>query len=75
MTEIIQRAALELVEAIKREHKGNDNLVMRDIKALHGNTAYEDLPEYLKKAVKEATAAMFGYVNKQGFVLVPRERK
>jgi hypothetical protein len=73
MSEIIQRAASAILEALKREHKGNQNLIIRDIMALHSNATYEDLPEYVKKAVQETTAAMFGYINKHGFVLIPRK--
>lgn len=75
MDEIVTRAAIELIQKLKVEHRNNENLIMRDIKSLHSNVTYEDLPEYLKKAVKETSAAMFGYMNKNNFVLVPKERK
>lgn len=74
MEEVITRAAMAFVQSMKATNGNNDNLVLREIKSLHSNTTYEDLPEHLQALVKEIATAMFGYINHQGFVLVPKER-
>jgi hypothetical protein len=73
MEEIVARAMIEAAEALKKEHRGNENLINRDIKSLHGNTTKDDLPDYLKKAVSSITTSMFGYINRMGYVLVPQK--
>lgn len=75
MEEIVARAAIALLEESKRANSGNDNLILRELKALHGNTTTQDLPEHLQKAVKTIADSMFGYINHQGFVLVPKETR
>lgn len=73
MKEIVTRSALVFAEAIKNGNRGNENLILRDIKGLHGNTTFEDLPEHLQKEVVQLVQAMFGYINGKGYVLVPKD--
>ena len=75
MEEIVARAVIEAAEALKKEHRGNENLINRDIKSLHGNTTKDDMPEHLKKMVGNITTSMFGYINRMGYVLVPQKGK
>lgn len=72
MREIITRSMLALVEVINNHHKGNANLIMRDIKMLHSNTTFADLPEYLQDEIRKLNGSMFGYLNKEGYLLVPK---
>jgi hypothetical protein len=73
MEEIVTRSAFIFAQAIKDGNRGNENLILRDIKSIHGNTAKDDLPEHLQKVVSETVQAMFGYINGKGFVLVPKD--
>jgi hypothetical protein len=73
MEEIVSRSALIFAQAIKDGNKGNENLILRDIKQIHGNTNVKDLPEHLQKEVKQLVSAMFGYMNAKGYVLVPKD--
>jgi hypothetical protein len=75
MEEIILRAALEFIQGLKKSNAGLDNQLLREIKGLHSNTTLEDLSETQKKLIKELVQSMFGYVNKNGFVLVPKEKR
>lgn len=75
MEEIVARATIAMIEASKKENKGVDNLMLRELKGIHSNTTTKDLPEHLQKAVKEITDSMFGYMSREGFVLVPRETR
>jgi len=75
MEEIILRAALEFVQGLKKNNAGLDNQLVREIKGLHSNTTLEDLTEQQKRLIKEIVQSMFGYVNKNGFVLVPKDNK
>jgi hypothetical protein len=62
-----------LVDTIKRHHKGNENLILREIKGLHANTTTKDLPEYLQKELARLTQAGFQFLNGKGFVLAPKD--
>jgi predicted RNase H-related nuclease YkuK (DUF458 family) len=75
MEEIIARAAIEVVQTIKSGHKGNENLIMREIKGLHSNTTLADLSPEVQAAVRNLAQAMFGYINRQGYVLIPKPEK
>lgn len=73
MEEIVARAMIEAAEALKKEHRGNENLINRDIKSLHGNTTKDDMPEHLKKAASNIANSLFGYMNRMGYVMVPQK--
>ena len=72
MQQIVVRSVIEAVQGMKAAN-ANDNTLLRELKALHGNTTMEDLPDHLKKLVNELTQSMFGYMNRNGYVLVPRD--
>jgi hypothetical protein len=74
MEQVVVRAVLEAVQAMRKANS-TDNMLLRELKALHSNTTMEDLPEHLQKLVKELATSMFGYINRSGFVLVPRDKK
>lgn len=73
MEEIVTRSALCFAQAVRDGNKGNENLILRDIKSIHGNTAKGDLPEHLQKEIAQLVQAMFGYINGKGFILVPKD--
>lgn len=64
----------EMIEEIKRNNRGNENMIMRDIKSLHGNMTKGDLPDNLKKALTNASRGSMGYLNKNGYKVVQNER-
>jgi hypothetical protein len=73
MEEIVVRAALEFVQGLKKNNNNLDNQVLREIKALHSNTTMADLSDEQKKLVRELSQSLLGYVNRTGFVLVPKD--
>lgn len=75
MEEIIARSAIYFVDYLRLQSKNNDNLLLQEIKRLHSNTAFNDLTDEQKKAIKTLADSMFGYMNKEGFVLIPRETR
>jgi hypothetical protein len=75
MEEIVTRAALEFLQEIKKRNSGLDNQLLRELKGLHSNTAMDDLSEEQKKAVKALAQSLFGYINRNGFVLVPKDNR
>jgi hypothetical protein len=75
MEEIVIRAALEFIQGLKKTNKNLDNQLLRELKGLHSNTAMDDLSDQQKKLVKELAQSLFGYVNKNGFVLVPKDNQ
>lgn len=75
MREVIARSMMALLAKMNQHHKGNANLIMRDIAMLHSNTTFADLPEYLQAEIRALNSAMFGYINREGYVLVPKGDK
>lgn len=73
MEEICIRAALEFIQELKKSNANVDNQLLREIKGLHSNTSLEDLSEQQKKVIKSLAQSMFGYINRNGFVLVPKD--
>lgn len=74
MEQVVVRSVIEAVQAMMKANS-TDNMLLRELKGLHSNTTMEDLPEHLQKLVKELAQSMFGYINRSGFVLVPREKR
>ena len=44
-----------------------DNAFIREAKAIHGNTGFNDLPDYLQRVINESTDQAFLKLHAQGF--------
>ena len=67
MQEIVFAAVVDAIDALKARSKGVPNNLLRDLNALHANTAFADLPPELQAAVGASTRAAFARLLKEGY--------
>jgi hypothetical protein len=71
MQEILFSAVIDALDAMKARAKGVPNNLLRDLNALHANTAYADLPPELQAAIGASTRAAFAKLLKEGYSVSP----
>ena len=67
--DIINAAVVDAVVALKEASKGLPNALLRDVNAIHANTAFEDLPEAVRSAVASSVRGAFSKLQKEGYVV------
>ncbi len=67
MQEILFSAVIDALDAMKARAKGVPNNLLRDLNALHANTAYPDLPPELQAAIGASVRAAFAKLLKEGY--------
>lgn len=60
------------IEAYRQNAGGLPNVLVRDLAAIHGNTAFSDLPEGVQKALKESTDQTFRKLLQAGYTVAPK---
>jgi hypothetical protein len=73
MEEILFSAAIDAIVALKAGSKGLPNNLLRDIGAIHANTAFPDLPADLRAAVSASVRGAFARLLKEGYSVAPSE--
>ena len=71
MEEILYSAAIDAIVALKAGSKGLPNNLLRDMGAIHANTAFSDLPPDLRAAVSASVRGAFARLLKEGFAVAP----
>lgn len=71
MQEIISSAVLDAIDALKAGSKGMPNTLLRDLNAIHANTAFADLPKELQAAVAASVRSAFTRLLKEGYSVAP----
>jgi hypothetical protein len=72
-TDIIQdainAAVVDAIVALKDASKGLPNALLRDLNAIHANTAFGDLPEAVQTAVAASVRDTFAKLQKEGYAI------
>lgn len=72
-TEVMQgvlfAAVMDAIVALKAASKGLPNALLRDINALHPNTAFADLPKEVQTALGESVRTAFQRLQKEGYTV------
>jgi hypothetical protein len=71
MQEIVFSAVIDAIDAMKARSKGVPNTLLRDLNALHANTAFADLPPELQAAIGGSVRAGFAKLLKEGYSVAP----
>ena len=66
---IINAAVVDAIVALKHASKGLPNALLRDLNAIHANTAYSDLPKAIQAAVATSVRDAFVKLKKEGYVV------
>jgi hypothetical protein len=69
MQDIINAAVVDAIVALKGASKGLPNALLRDVNAIHANTAFADLPEAIRLAVASSVRDAFVRLRKDGYVV------
>ena len=67
MQEVISAAVIDAVMALKESSKGLPNTLLRDLNAIHRNTAFADLPKEVQAAIAGSVRAAFTRLMKEGY--------
>jgi hypothetical protein len=67
--DIINAAVVDAIVALKDSSKGLPNALLRDVNAIHANTAFGDLPEAVRATVASSVRAAFAKLQKDGYVV------
>jgi hypothetical protein len=67
--DIINAAVVDAIVALKQASKGLPNALLRDVNAIHANTAFGDLPEAIRSAVASSVRGAFSKLQKDGYVV------
>ncbi len=71
MQEILFSAVIDALDAMKARSKGVPNTLLRDLNALHANTAFADLPAELQAAIGGSVRGAFAKLLKEGYSVSP----
>ena len=69
MQDIISAAVVDGIMALKSASKGMPNTLLRDLNAVHANTAVADLPKELQAAIAASVRAAFTRLQKEGYTV------
>ena len=67
--DIINAAVVDAIIALRASSKGLPNALLRDVNAIHANTAFEDLPDAVRSAVASSVRDAFAKLQKDGYVV------
>lgn len=73
MQDILYAAVLDGIAALKAGSGGMPNALLRDIGAIHPNTAYADLPKDLQTAIGASVRNAFTRLLKEGYAVAPND--
>lgn len=65
----INAAVVDAIVALKSASQGLPNALLRDINAIHANTAFADLPDAVRQAVSASTRDLFTRLRTGGYVV------
>ncbi len=71
MQDIVTAAVIDGIQAMKAASKGLPNNLLRDLGAIHANTAPADLPPELQAAIQASVRAAFTRLLKEGYSVSP----
>lgn len=71
MNEILVAAVADAIVALREASKGVPNLVLRDIGAIHANTAPADLPEAVQASIRASVREAFNRLLREGYSVSP----
>lgn len=65
----INAAVVDAIVALKGASQGLPNALLRDINAIHANTAFADLPEAVRQVVSASTRDLFTRLRGGGYTV------
>lgn len=71
MQEVLYAAVVDAIGAMKAASKGVPNTLLRDLNAIHANTAAADLPPELQASLQASVRAAFTKLLKDGYSVAP----
>lgn len=71
MKDAMLAALVETLGALRKENV--DNALIREVKAIHGNTTFNDLPECARTALHNSVDAAFARLSTEGYVVTTRD--
>ncbi len=73
MEEALYAAVIDAIAALKAASQGLPNTLLRDIGAIHANTAVADLPREVQAAVAASVRTTFTRLMKEGYTVIGKD--
>lgn len=73
MEEALYAAVIDAIAALKTASKGLPNTLLRDIGAIHANTAVADLPKEVQASVAASVRTAFTRLMKEGYTVIGKD--
>ncbi len=67
--DVINASVVDAIVALKGASQGLPNALLRDLNAIHANTAFGDLPPAVQKAVSTSVRDAFARLQREGYVV------
>jgi hypothetical protein len=67
--DVINAAVIDAIVALQDASRGLPNALMRDLAAIHLNTAFDDLPAPVQKTIAASVRNAFSRLQKEGYVI------
>ena len=71
MEDVLFAAVLDAIAALKANAQGMPNALLREINAIHANSARADLPKELQAAISASVRTSFTRLMKEGYSVAP----
>ncbi|CAM3089138.1 hypothetical protein SPAN111604_02940 [Sphingomonas antarctica] len=71
MRDVIAAAVIDGIGALKAASKGLPNTLLRDIGAIHANTAVADLPPELTRSIDDSVRGALSKLLREGYAVAP----
>jgi hypothetical protein len=71
MRDVIASAVVDAIGALKAASKGLPNNLLRDIGAIHANTATADLPAELRQSIDDSVRGALSKLLREGYAVAP----
>ncbi|WP_156677889.1 hypothetical protein [Sphingomonas profundi] len=69
MQQAVNAAVVDAIVALKEASKGLPNALLRDLNAIHPNTAFNDLPQPVQATVAASVRSAFTMLQKEGYAI------
>ena len=72
--DILNAAVTDAIVALKNASPGLPNALLRDLNAIHSNTAFADLPPAARNAIAASVREAFTRLQREGYVIAEAKR-
>ncbi len=73
MQEAMFSAIIDAIEAMKKSSGGTQNVLLREIMAIHANTTFDSLSEGVRDSIKTSVTDSLKRLGREGYTVAPKD--